>query len=209
MEEKVGPVFLTFTGLSGEKKSRISFSVRDASGTRSFSSPYFIDERTRALYREPHIEAGFFGDTYITAENYVSGAETASMGLLGKDEERVIGDCTVVFRGFKTEGMMGGEPITVADLLINGVKAAPGIKLKDGERIPIEAKVPGTDRRVLLMDFDLGQKAVTVFIEPAKDRPVPADTVVVDLSVKRMIWLVWLGTILIAVSGAWAIFRKP
>jgi cytochrome c-type biogenesis protein CcmF len=208
VEEKVGPVTLTFKGLSDEKKSMISFSVKDGSGTRSFSSPYFIDERTQALYREPYIETGFFGDIYITAENYVSGAETASMGLLGKDEERVVGDCTVVFKGFKTEGMMGGEPVTVADLLINGRRAAPGIKLKDGERIPIEARVPGTDRRVLLMGFDLGQKTVNVFIEPAKDKPVPADTVVVDVSVKRMIWLVWLGTVLVAVAGTWAMFRK-
>lgn len=207
-EEIVGPVTLTFTGISDGKKSKTSFKLGTAGKTENIEMEYYISERANnTLYREPYIKMGFFGDIYIIPEQYREGMAAVAMAKIKKGKEVTMGDLKVFFTGFRSKGMMSGEPVVYADLKINGRTVSPGVRFHEGHRDPIEVKVPGTKRRVVMRGFDVRNKIIELYVEPGKKTPVPPDSILVNVSVKRMIWLVWLGTLLIAVGGIVAMVR--
>ena len=207
----MGPVSLTFTGITREEKSRASFLLAwpgKAGPKKEISMAYYISRRVNnTLYREPFIHMGFLGDVYIIPEQLRRGIESVALTRLAAGREVTLGDLKVTFKGFRSEGMMSGKPAIYADMTIKGRKVSPGVRFLQGHRHPIEAKVPGTKRRILLRRFDVRNKIIEVYIEPGKNTPVPPDSMLVNVSVKRMIYLVWLGTILISVGGYIAMKR--
>ena len=220
-EESIGPVIITFDkfdelagGDEGEvcclkhDGSSLAFTMFMGSKIQKFVCPYYISEQTHSLYREPYILRRLSGDIYITADDYTSGREKASVAFLSYGEKTTLGDCEIVFLNLKTEGMMSETPATYAELMVNGQRVSPGIKLEKGQRRQTETFIPGTKREILLLGFNPEEKTVRVYIEPSSTAEIPADTVLVDLSVKPLIWLVWLGTILIAAGGICAMVRK-
>ncbi|MFC1671427.1 hypothetical protein ACFL20_13620, partial [Spirochaetota bacterium] len=86
-----------------------------------------------------------------------------------------------------------------ADLLIDGKKVSPGVKVMKREYLDV--LLPKTKRKISLRGFDVRKHLVEIYIEPGKQTVIPPDTVMVNLSLKRLIWVVWLGTILIALGG--------
>ena len=220
-EESLGLIMITFDkfdelagGDEGEAcclehdGSSLAFTMLIGARTQKFACPYYISGQTNSLYREPYILRRLSGDIYITADDYTSGREKASVVFLSSGEKTTLGDCEIVFLNFKTEGMMSETPATYAELTVNGRKVSPGIKLEKGQRRPTETYIPGTKREILLLGFNPDEKTARIYVEPSSTAEIPADTVLVDLSVKPLIWLVWLGTILIAAGGMCAMVRK-
>lgn len=207
-EEKVGPVTLTFTGISDDAKSRASFKLGAGEGAKNISMEYYISKRANnTLYREPYIKMGIFGDIYIIPEQYKEGIAGVAFARLKKGEEVTMGDLKVTLAGIRSANMMSKQPAIHADIIINGKKVSPGVRFHDRHRHPIEVMLPGTKRKVKLQGFDVRNKTVDLYIEPGKNTPVPPDTMLVNVSEKRMIWLVWLGTLLIAAGGLLAMVR--
>ncbi len=210
-EEVVGPVSLTFTGITREEKSRATFLLGrpgEAGPKEKISMAYYISRRVNnTLYREPHIKMGFLGDVYIIPEQLRRGIESVALTRLAAGREATLGGLKVTFKGFRSEGMMSGKPTIYADLIIEGRRVSPGIRFEGKHRHPIEAKVPGTKRRIQLRRFDVRNKIIEIYVEPGEKTPVPPDSMLVNVSVKRMIYLVWLGTILISVGGYIAMKR--
>jgi len=218
-EELLGPVTITFdkfNELAGEESdcclkhggSSLAFTMIIGSETEKFTCPYYISEQTQSLYREPYILRRLSGDIYITADDYTPGMEKTSVVLLSYGEKATLGDCELVFLNLRVEGMMSETPATYAEITVNGQKVYPGIKLEKEHHHPVAAFIPGTKREILLLGFDPGEKTARIYVEPSHTAEIPADTVLVNLSVKPFIWLVWLGTIFIAAGGICAMARK-
>ena len=68
--------------------------------------------------------------------------------------------------------------------------------------------MPFTGQEVRLLDFNVSDGTVYIFVEAPKGTPVPPDSAIVEVSFKRLIWFVWLGTIFIALGGTVAIRRS-
>ena len=202
VEEKIGTISLTFNGFQKGKFSSLKFSVRQDDSIKEFETAYYFNSRTESWYREPHIESGIIGDIYITPEKYHSGADNMTAVVLKKGEEKNIGKLKVKFLKFETEFMRSKNPKIHASLNIDGKLVSPGIRFGKGKREFIDAKIPGTDREVSLKGLDANKKMISIYISPGKEEVIPKDTVLVDVSYKRLIWLVWLGTIVIALGGA-------
>jgi cytochrome c biogenesis factor len=49
---------------------------------------------------------------------------------------------------------------------------------------------------------------IYLHVDPPSDARLPPDTALVDASFKRLIWLVWLGTALIACGGIVALAQR-
>ena len=207
-EETVGGLALTFDGFNPGKYSSVAFTAKQEGMKESFSVDYYMSSRTNSLYREPHIIPGFLGDLYVTPQDYQSGGVSASHILLTRDKPATLGELKLTFKAFRTDGMMGQEPAIYADIIVRGRKVSPGIKIEREHRHDVKAFVPGTKRAIVLKDFDLAKKIVQVYVEPGKDTAIPPDTILVDVSKKPMIWLVWLGTILISLGGILALVKK-
>lgn len=104
--------------------------------------------------------------------------------------------------------MTSGEPTTYADLSVNGIRLSPGMKFTRREVLYLDSTIPGTDRSVSLKDIDATSKKILLKITPGKTLVIPPDVVYLTVTKKRLIWLVWLGTILIAVGGGYAFARS-
>ena len=104
--------------------------------------------------------------------------------------------------------MTSGEPVTFAELTVNGVTLAPGIQFTRDAIKHIDRHIPGTDRAVSLREIDATSKRIVIVITPGKSTVIPPDTVIITISKKRLIWLVWLGTILISIAGCYTFARS-
>ncbi|OHD63760.1 MAG: hypothetical protein A2176_14590 [Spirochaetes bacterium RBG_13_51_14] len=207
-EYDIESIRITFKGFKEGRKSSMRFAVRDGSTTSLVETPYYFDEKMESIYKEPYIIAGFMHDTYIAPEQYESGRDTATTMLLEKGEEKVIGGIRIRFMGFRTEHMTSGEPSTYADLMVNGMALSPGIKFSRKSPLFLDTIIPGTDRSVSLREIDATSKRIFLNITPGKNTIIPPDTVLVTVTKKRLIWLVWLGTIIIACGGIYALGRS-
>jgi len=206
-EESVFSFFMTFRGMTGENKTALHFSLRDDGVVRDIYTPYYPDEKTSSWFRAPYVVHEFSRDVYISPEAFHSGIQEASSIVLAKDGKGKIGDLTVHFRGFRTENMTSAEPQIIADLAVNGKPVAPALKIVQGSRISIDKPVPGTDRAVSIADIDVGERKVMLSFTLGRNAVIPPDSAVAGISLKRFIWLVWLGTIVIS-AGCIAAFAR-
>ncbi len=199
---------ITFSGVTEGKESRLRFTVQRGTRTDTIDTAYYFHEKTESIYKEPYIFAGFFNDIYIAPENYESGSDSITNLVIGKGEEKKFGGLTVGFTGFRTEHMTSGEPSTYADIRVNGIPLSPGIAFSRGAMRSKDCQIPGTDRSVSLRDIDATSKKILLHISPGKNIPVPADSVMISVTMKRLIWLVWLGTLCIACGGGYGLVRS-
>jgi cytochrome c-type biogenesis protein CcmF len=200
----IGAMDITFTGFKEGKESYLRYTVRRDRKTDIIKSAYYFDEKTQSIYKEPYIFTGFFNDIYIAPEHYESGSDSITNLIIGKGEEKAFSGLTISFIGFRTEHMTSGEPSTYADIRVNGMPLSPGVTFSRGAMRPRDQVIPGTDRSVSLRDIDANSKKILLHITPGKNIAVPADSIIVTVTRKRLIWMVWLGTLLIAFGGAYA-----
>ena len=200
----VDTMSITFAGFTEEKESYLRFTVARDQKTEIIKSAYYFDQKTQSIYKEPSIFAGFFSDIYIAPEQYESGSDAVTNLVIKKGEEKTFSGLTVRFTGFRTEHMTSGQPATYADISVNGIPLSPGIIFSNGEMRSSEQAIPGTDRAVSLREIDATSKKILLHITPGKNIPVPKDSVIITVTMKRLIWMVWLGTLLIAAGGAYA-----
>jgi cytochrome c-type biogenesis protein CcmF len=208
IEYDLGMLRITFTGLKEGKESSLAFNTQRNSKKVSIETAYYLDNKTESLYKEPYVFAGFVNDLYIAPEIYESGVDAATQLMLSKGEEKEISGIKVRFNEFRTEHMTSGEPVTFAELTVNGVKLAPGIQFTRDAIKHTDRHLPGTDRAVSLREIDATSKRIVIFITPGKSTVIPPDTVIITISKKRLIWLVWLGTILISIAGCYTFARS-
>lgn len=207
-ETEIGALRITFTGYTENREPYLTFILKSGSSTTVAKTAYYFDEKTESIYREPHIIPGIMEDIYIVPEHYESGIESVTSLVLQKGEERTFSGLTIRFAGFRTEHMTSGEPTIYADLAVNGTPVSPGIKYAAAGVQSLDRAVPGTDRSMALRQIEATTKKILLHVSPGKNTPVPADTVIVTVNRKRLIWLVWLGTVLIAVGGGVAFARS-
>ncbi len=204
--DQLGPVTLTFVKFNEGRESSISFRMENGSAVKEFSCPYFMSGKGGGLYRAPYISSGISGDIYISAEEYTSGKEMMSRVSLSKGEKRSVCGLNVEYRDLSTAGMMSENPSVFAELLVNGKRVKTGFIFENGKRQPLPGLFEG--RQIFMEGFDPGEKTVSLFVEPGKDSRIPADTVLVDVSVKHLIWFVWAGTVLIVAGGVLALTMR-
>ncbi|MBN2040564.1 MAG: cytochrome c biogenesis protein CcsA [Spirochaetes bacterium] len=221
IETDVDSITLTFKGLktvrgikafestAGEGITALSFLYKNNNSTaEEIATPYFISEKMNSLMREPYIDYGFFTDIYISPIEYKDSSEAAGNLIISKGEEKAINNLRIKFIDFEIDKtqMKSGNPKLFVNLLINvkgrNYKVSPGVKIKGNERETLDVTVPVIKRKISLSDFDIQNKKILLYLEPDKNVPAPSPAALMDISYKRMVWLVWLGTIMIALGGA-------
>ena len=207
-EESGGGLAVTFTGIRNAEKSSLEFMLRNRGREKSIATAYYYDGRTNSMYREPYISCGLMEDLYITPQQYIPGLESVTTSMVRKGQKISLGGLDILFEDFMTRHMTSSEPEIYAVLRVNGRKVMPGMKISSGESSPIKAVIPGTGRWVSLLEVDAGKKIIVVHVSPSKGMKIPPDRVILDVSHKRLIWLVWLGTILISAGAFIALVMK-
>ena len=199
---------ITLKGFREEEKSHVLISISEHGKTMDAKMAYYIDPKTESLYREPYIITDITGDIYITPQQYNFASTNYSSAMLLENEEKFISGHKVKFYGFISSNM-GSRGMTIrTDLLVDGKKYFPGINFtKTGETEKVDQKISGSETMISIESLDATHRAVRIFITPAKDAVIPPDNAILEISYKRLIWVVWLGTILIAVGFVAAMVR--
>ncbi|MCU0821903.1 MAG: cytochrome c biogenesis protein CcsA [Spirochaetes bacterium] len=213
-EEIIENIGLTFKNFNSSLKSTLVFDYKSDNETNKIETAYYTDMKTNSLYKEPYIDYGVNRDIYITPVQYQSGEDGRGWALLGAGEEKEVEGLKMKFTGFEVDRakMMAGTPVIYAklDMAMNGkiYKLSPGVQvLGQDTKENIDVKIPGTSRIVSLQSWDISTKKIEIYVEPAGESAAVKDTVIVEVSFKRLIWLVWLGTVIIAIGGIYAYRR--
>lgn len=215
IETLSGGMSLKFLGLTDEEKPHLRLVISSGRFSREIRTAYYHSERTGSLYKEPAILHGFLNDIYIAPISYATGRDIASTIMLKKGEEGKIGDTEVTFIGLKEtsrQAMREGMPEVFIDLAIahQGKKyhLSPGFRLNEnGHMVHEDAFFSVKKRKVSLQNLNPESKEALLFIEPSPDATIPPDELIVDISFKRLVILVWLGTALIACGLFLAFWR--
>jgi len=192
----------------------LTFLYKKNNLSEEIATPYFINKKMNSLMREPYIDYGFLNDIYISPIEYKNKSETEGNFVISKGEEKIINNVKIKFIAFEIdkEQMRSGHPKVFANLIVRvnnrDYKVNPGMAFNGNNRTPINAIIPGIKKKISHLDMDFHNKEILLNMEPDKNISAPPATVLVDVSFKRMVWLVWLGTILIAAGGIVAIRKK-
>jgi cytochrome c-type biogenesis protein CcmF len=214
-EESVGSLRIKFLELTEGERSSLKFTVSLGRSVRDIAMPYYFSERTNSVYKEPHITPGILGDLYISPVTYYSGTDIASMVGLRKGESKKVGDVEVRYlgmRNFNMKSMMEGRPELFIDLEVRSggavYRVSPGLRMgAAGKLESIGASFSAGKRKVELQHLSRESGEVSLFVEPGRNTPLPPDEVIVEISHKRLIILVWAATLLIAAGLVLALRR--
>lgn len=205
-----GEVSITLRGFTETEKSTVDAVVKKGIRSADASMHYYIDSKTGSLYREPYIMPGIAGDIYITPMQYSFSEVNYSTVLLHEKEEKQVSGLNVKFNGFITNNMGAQGMVIRADVLINGMKYFPAIRFNNGETEQINQTVQG-NRTLRIEGINATSKTVKIYISPAPGTVLPPDFAIFDISMKRLMWVVWLGTLLITAGFTVSmvrVFRK-
>ncbi len=195
-----GPVKIKLLGFHEHEKSAVAIEIIRGRKTVKADMDYYIEKKGNSLYREPYILSSLAGDIYITPQKYIFASHQYSTMIFKEGEEKKFGGLKVKFSKFRSSGMGSGGMTINADLLINGRKYSPGIKFAMGKNTGIDKKIAGTKRTISIQGIDANKKIIKLHITPEKDAKIPADYAILEISMKRLIWVVWFGTLLISAA---------
>ena len=204
---KIGDYLLGFDGFVQDDKSYLNFTLKTGKTSEKFKTYYYTDSRTNNPYREPHIIKNISGDIYIAPEKYRSGISDACLLRIREGQKKKLGNLEISFNKFNTKGMRSENPVIFADMTVNRKKLSPGVKFIKGKNEQITKKIPGTDRIISIEQINASAREIELFVTPGKNIKIKPDSVIVEVSFKKYIWLVWAGTILIALGGLMGFYR--
>ncbi|MCL1833749.1 MAG: hypothetical protein FWG49_04525, partial [Leptospirales bacterium] len=192
---------LTLKGIREEKESHILVTALEKGVTKDITIPYLINPKTDSIYKEPYIIKRVTGDIYIIPEVYIFGYNNYTSSTIYKDEERIISGHKVTFKGFITDNM-GSENMTIrADLYVDGRRYLPGVTAPNTDREEFfNQKISGTDKIIAIDNLNPKDMSLYLFITPDKNAAIPPDYLILDISHKKFIWLVWLGAVIISIG---------
>jgi cytochrome c-type biogenesis protein CcmF len=225
---------LQFNGPSFEREGkgiRVHLPLNVSKGDLQFMvEPDIFSERTPdgqlKRFSHPHIRRGLIADLYISPVDFRPGEKGSASGQqvrLTKGKKIQFHDYELTFTGFDVSGMMGkkdahdmrvgatikasykgGEPVTLKPVMIVGQLHSPAS----------HAKLPGPEEaNLILVSIQADEKAINlIYRGPDSSVQQESETtpprVIVEVSTKPGMTLLWLGTFLILLGGCFAIPRR-
>lgn len=166
-------------------------------------------------FKKPAILRRVGGDLYISPVSLDTGPEQGGERIsLKKEEPLTYGDAALTLLGYKMGGEMGEGGMSVtAEVRVERNGAADTVALPmsvvDGETVGRPVPVSGLDGRTLTFRrMSVEERLVELEVgggEPATPGP---EALLVETSLKPFLWVLWLGTTLLALGTAIALTRR-
>jgi len=204
---KAGGISLRVNGFIDGPDQGIGLTIFENDSSRDVKLAYRLNEEMQAFYKEPYLVPGVTGDYYIAPEEYIFSAAEYGTELFHKGEVKDVTGLKVRFSKFDIRNMGKPDMSIYAELSINGKQYKPGLYLHNNEVKSANITIAGTDRVVSLEKILVDHEIAIIRISPSAKDALPPDYAVLSVSYKRMIWLVWLGTLLISAGFALSMTR--
>ncbi|HPS56473.1 MAG TPA: cytochrome c biogenesis protein CcsA [Spirochaetota bacterium] len=193
-----GDVSVKLNGFIEGPEQAIGITIGRNNRFRDVSLAYRLDENLKPFYKEPYLVPGVAGDIYISPAEYIFSAIEYGTEIFQKGDEKDVTGLKVKFTGFDIRNMGKPDMSIYANLVVNGRPYRPGLYLQNDEVKNASLTLAGTDRVISLEKIMVDHEVVIIRIAPSAKETLPPDYAVLNVSYKRMIWLVWLGTIFIS-----------
>ena len=202
---------LTYEGIhphaDGRDRARVAVSGR---GAGFVATPaYYWSDTMRGFMKTPHIERSLTGDLYLEPIDVVGGGEKAEgpVWMAVGDAHRV-GEASYRLLGIEPEADEVMRIVARVEVSAGGrtdiLRPALEIDMRSRERRGVPDCLPdGRELEVVAADPMTGRVALGLPAEPAG---LPG--LVVELSLKPFIGLIWLGAALVVLSLALAAVRR-
>ncbi len=197
------------SGLNERGREEIILQCTSPGGTSFEMRPLlYFNAVTNSMMREPSIKTFPFHDIYVSA---LEKNEEQGMPLdLQKDMPKEFMGATLTFRGFQTEHRQETGEITVRtriEVLQNGVRQViePALEVRGNSRTlsPAVLSVNGAQWTVVLNDIHVSSGGISILFRGSGE-----EQVVVELSVKPFMNILWIGTIIMVAGLAIALRRR-
>jgi len=201
-------------------ENELLLSLKDRSGEQQVRPRLYFSERMQGLMRRPYIEREPLYDLYFAPQQVQGGEEDPGL-TLAKGRIDTLGAFRFRFAGFEIggHGMEGGDGITVSALIdvfhgADSVRVAPAVvhnQNASGEA-HIESRpatFSGDDREhsinVIQILADQGMVVVSI---PGLTGLALQETLVLEVSRKPLIALVWFGAVVILAGSLISLIRR-
>jgi cytochrome c-type biogenesis protein CcmF len=203
---------MTFGGLTQDAEGRDHVLIAVEGSGRTFKAlpAMYWSEFNKGYMKKPHIERFLMYDVYISPLEMVGANPAAGAVWFQKGETREIGQTKYTFVDFDVQGMGSGEPTIAARLRVETggrtVPVRPRIVVKGGAQNRIPDYIPGGGSiSILAVDAEGGRVGLEL---PGMERAPASDVLAIEVSTKPLINLVWLGAIVMLLSGFLSMWRR-
>jgi cytochrome c-type biogenesis protein CcmF len=166
-------------------------------------------------FKKPAILRRAGGDLYISPISLDAGAEESGERIsLKKEEPLTYGGATLTLLGYQMGGGMGegGMSVTAKVLVERGGVAdtvALPMSVVDGEMVGRPVPISGLDGRTLTFRrMSVEERRVELEVSGDKPPPQGPEALLAEASLKPFLWVLWVGTTLLALGSAIALTRR-
>ncbi len=205
---------LTYTGMAGEitdPDNAVQVTVNENGKEYGAQAKLYYDEYNRGLMREPYVRSNLLYDLYIAPEQ-VEQVKPGESLTLSKDETGTLGEWTVQFEEYDLGAH--GEPgeMKVGALIYayrgsDTVTVTPSLTVHDNGTRSFQADTLGVGGAVIYLD-DLDPSRRTVSLRLSGAESGPTERLIVEVSEKPLILLVWVGAILIITGSLMSWYHR-
>lgn len=205
---------ISYKGLSGDlttKDNAARLEVND-NGSRFEADPkIFIAKENQGLMRKPYVRKQLLYDLYLSPQDQKIMGEGDKL-ILTKGEQGKIGEYGVKFTSFDmgSHGQSGDMQVGAVLEVTKGSETKeviPRMAFTRGGKEFLQAEMPNGDGRVTLRDIqaDAGRVSLAFSGVPGMD---VIDLLVLEVSKKPLINMVWLGVVMICVGTYFSYLRR-
>lgn len=187
---------------------------------------FYYSASSQGMMREPDVRSGWTYDLYISPmeRRDIAHNHDANSLVIKKGEKKQYGDYEIYFKGFDMGGHSEAGVMRVgAELDItrgsDTYSVIPAVLYaKEGNRsepavLPASSAYPNTEAKVLVRGINADQKVIELVFEGMGEESVAADSepseqILVEVSKKPFMNVLWLGTILIIAGTLIGIKRR-
>ncbi len=215
---------MIFTGYSMTDDGKYHFNIKiEKDGKQYVAKPImYYSEFNQGIMREPDIVAFLTKDIYISPLSYDDGNVSPNKEVLTikKGESIQHGDLKITFEGFVLPEdfmtkMQSGEELNIGAKLIitsNGkeYRANPIYGFSNGQRIEKPDEIKDLNLKIYLNTVRASVGEVDIAIEPLNSREpmMKKEIFAATVSIKPLVGLVWLGTVVIVAGFLLSMIRR-
>jgi cytochrome c-type biogenesis protein CcmF len=187
---------------------------------------FYYSASSQGMMREPDVRSNWMYDLYISPmeRRDIAHNHDANSLIIKKGEKKQYGDYEIYFKGFDMGGHSEAGVLRVgAELDItrgsDTYSVIPAVLYaKDGNRsepasLPASSAYPNSEAKVLVRGINADQKVIELVFEGMGGESAAADSgpseqILIEVSKKPFINVLWLGTILIIAGTLIGIKRR-
>jgi cytochrome c-type biogenesis protein CcmF len=208
---------ITYTGYveGSDPKDEWGIQVREAGGAvvDARLTMYTLDNEQS--FKKPAILRRAGGDLYISPISLDTGTGRGGERIsLKKEDPLHYGGAVLTLLGYQMGGEMGdGGMSVIAKVRVERSGAADTVALPmsvvDGEMVGRPVPIPDLDGRTLTFRrMSVEERLVELEVGGGPPAPQEPEVLLVEVSLKPFLWVLWVGTTLLALGAAIALARR-